>query len=89
MSAEEMRSDLEAFVNRGLSEGWCGWPMKGPSSCRGALGIAAYATPAAVTLFRGVQEGPLKCDREPAWFGRVAGLDDSSGGAGFGRSELC
>ncbi len=26
MSSEEMRSELEIFVNRGLREGWCGWP---------------------------------------------------------------
>ncbi len=28
MSAEEMRTELEAFVNKGLREGWCGWPVK-------------------------------------------------------------
>jgi hypothetical protein len=28
MSAEEMRTELEAFVNKGLREGWCGWPLK-------------------------------------------------------------
>jgi hypothetical protein len=28
MSAEEMRIELEAFVNKGLREGWCGWPLK-------------------------------------------------------------
>ena len=26
MSSEEMRTELEIFVNRGLREGWCGWP---------------------------------------------------------------
>lgn len=30
MSAEDMRNELEAFVNRGLEEGWCGWPTKRP-----------------------------------------------------------
>jgi hypothetical protein len=30
MSAEDMRIELEAFVNQGLAEGWCGWPTKGP-----------------------------------------------------------
>lgn len=28
MSSEEMRNELEAFVNTGLREGWCGWPVK-------------------------------------------------------------
>jgi hypothetical protein len=28
MSAEEMRTELETFVNKGLLEGWCGWPVK-------------------------------------------------------------
>jgi hypothetical protein len=26
MSSEEMRSELEIFVNQGLREGWRGWP---------------------------------------------------------------
>jgi len=29
MSAEDMRIELETFVNQGLQEGWRGWPMKG------------------------------------------------------------
>jgi len=28
MDSEAMRSDLEAFVNRGLQEGWHGWPTR-------------------------------------------------------------
>jgi hypothetical protein len=28
MSSEEMRVELESFVNTGLREGWCGWPLK-------------------------------------------------------------
>ena len=28
MSAEDMRIELETFVNQGLAEGWCGWPTK-------------------------------------------------------------
>jgi hypothetical protein len=30
MSSEDMRIELETFVNQGLEEGWCGWPTKGP-----------------------------------------------------------
>jgi hypothetical protein len=26
MSSEEMRTELETFVNKGLQEGWRGWP---------------------------------------------------------------
>jgi hypothetical protein len=26
MSSEEMRTELEIFVNQGLREGWRGWP---------------------------------------------------------------
>ncbi len=29
MSSEDMRVELESFVNRGLQEGWHGWPRKG------------------------------------------------------------
>jgi hypothetical protein len=28
MSSEEMRVDLESFVNEGLAQGWLGWPVK-------------------------------------------------------------
>jgi len=26
MNSEQMRVELERFVNQGLQEGWCGWP---------------------------------------------------------------
>ena len=28
MSSEEMRMELEQFVNTGLQQGWTGWPLK-------------------------------------------------------------
>jgi hypothetical protein len=28
MSSEQMRTELEIFVNIGLREGWRGWPLK-------------------------------------------------------------
>jgi hypothetical protein len=28
MSSEEMRVELESFVNAGLRQGWRGWPLK-------------------------------------------------------------
>jgi len=43
MSAEDMRIELEAFVNQGLAEGWCGWPTKRPSPARTESTGAGYA----------------------------------------------
>ena len=34
MSSEEMRVDLESFVNKGIEEGWKGWPLRGLSRTR-------------------------------------------------------
>ncbi len=28
MNSEQMRTELEIFVNKGLREGWRGWPLK-------------------------------------------------------------
>jgi hypothetical protein len=28
MSSEQMRAELEVFVNEGLQAGWRGWPLK-------------------------------------------------------------
>jgi hypothetical protein len=28
MNPDEMRVDLESFVNKGMAEGWSGWPLK-------------------------------------------------------------
>lgn len=28
MGPEEMKNELEQFLNRGLREGWTGWPVK-------------------------------------------------------------
>jgi hypothetical protein len=35
MSSEEMRTELETFVNEGLREGWRGWPRHEGRSFRG------------------------------------------------------
>lgn len=39
MSSEEMRTELEIFVNQGLREGWCGWPRDDCRLSPGTLGI--------------------------------------------------
>jgi hypothetical protein len=28
MSSKEMTEELESFVNKGIEEGWSGWPLK-------------------------------------------------------------
>jgi hypothetical protein len=38
MSAEQMRTELEIFVNDGLREGWEGWPLKSESQ-KGQSGL--------------------------------------------------
>jgi len=44
MSSEEMRIELESFVNTGLREGWRGWPLKAnhhqSAACRAQAGDA-------------------------------------------------
>ncbi len=51
MSSEEMRSELEIFVNQGLQEGWRGWPRH---DSRGSCGsIRAAGTNRTYTTARG------------------------------------
>ena len=57
MSSEEMRTELEIFVNEGLREGWRGWPLKSETqkgrSGRGRLGIAS------LRVWRGGRRKPV------------------------------
>jgi hypothetical protein len=87
MSAEEMRNELETFVNRGLSEGWGGWPTKGFSPCRADLSVASYATPTAMTQI-GVRQNALAHDRGPAWLTRRTRLESLFQDAALGRRDL-
>ena len=59
MSAEEMKNELEVFVNRGLSEGWGGWPTKNLAPRGGMSGGIGYATIPAGDLLPDVGKGPL------------------------------
>ena len=52
MSSEEMRNELEAFVNTGLRKGWHGWPLKEESRMSRTLGLSLHAE-----LVR-IQHGP-------------------------------
>jgi len=47
MNSQEMRMELESFVNRGLQEGWVGWPLKGRCGEDEAFGGRFCLTPAA------------------------------------------
>ena len=62
MSAEEMRTELESFVNQGLEEGWRGWPTRGQATCFGEWPKACGSAPAA--QFRRILEGLLLGDPE-------------------------
>lgn len=54
MSSEEMRTELESFVNQGLRKGWRGWPLKGPrEGLRGGFCVARTA----VGRFHGLRAG--------------------------------
>ena len=55
MSSEEMRIELEAFVNAGLQEGWCGWPLKDGSG-RSRLSVLPLCTELA-GFWRGQDRG--------------------------------
>lgn len=48
MSSEEMRTELEAFVNAGLREGWSGWPLKGESRMSRTPGLPVHPRPARI-----------------------------------------
>lgn len=39
MSSEEMRTELEIFVNQGLQEGWRGWPRHDSRASHRTIGI--------------------------------------------------
>jgi len=45
MSSEEMRIEMEKFVNAGLREGWRGWPLKAESHESGAWSSEAGDVP--------------------------------------------
>ena len=84
MSAEEMRSDLEIFVNRGLSEGWGGWPTKGLAPGRAEIGRAT----AAATQLSGVRGDSLMHDRGSVWFAQATPLQGQFKDAALGRLGL-
>ena len=52
MSSEEMRIELETFVNAGLREGWRGWPVKAQADAGQTVDSRLYTT-AGATSFDG------------------------------------
>jgi hypothetical protein len=52
MSSDEMRMELEQFVNKGLREGWTGWPLKVEACVESRLAGQWSALPSRVWLCR-------------------------------------
>ncbi len=59
MSADEMRTELESFVNQGLAEGWCGWPTTRQPSRFEQWQETYCSGPMALASWQGGREGPL------------------------------
>jgi hypothetical protein len=72
MSSDEMRVDLESFVNEGLREGRQGWPLKSQLYCHheGVRSVFLRAIPALAQSFRGSLERTLP---EEGRFSRLFG----------------
>jgi hypothetical protein len=56
-----MRFELEAFVNMGLREGWCGWPLKEESGMNQTLSLPLHAV--SVRFWRRRDNGVTVPDR--------------------------
>lgn len=59
MSSEEMREDLESFVNEGIKEGRNGWPVKGRSSDVDEYPLEHGGEDGEIQPFDFMQERPL------------------------------
>ena len=57
MSSEEMRTELEIFVNEGLRAGWRGWPLKSETP-QGRSG-GRRAGVAGLQIWRGSRRRPV------------------------------
>jgi hypothetical protein len=78
MSAEDMRIELEAFVNQGLAEGWCGWPTKGSLPGRKELTGTGYAPVAGLGH---------RADPRHWWFPRLVPAPRPQASSGDGESS--
>ena len=85
MSAEEMRVELESFVNEGLEKGWCGWPAKGPSSDVSEPGTTCCPRPTMAMLYDSIERHDLFLGGRRFWPGQAFVARELSGDFG-GRS---
>lgn len=63
MSSDEMRVDLESFVNQGITEGWQGWPLKGQFPCQHEGIRSIYRARGATALCRDARGQALALQR--------------------------
>ena len=66
MSSEEMRTELEIFVNEGLREGWRGWPLKSANDKTRPCGSRRNVT--ALRIWRGGRSKPVRVARRLGLF---------------------
>jgi hypothetical protein len=59
MSSEQMRVELESFVNKGLKEGWRGWPLKSQPPFQERI-RNLYSMPTTAGFFGCAQQIPLR-----------------------------
>jgi hypothetical protein len=67
-----MREELESFVNKGIEEGWSGWPLKGWSFDAGECRLKYCDDNSATGLFNRAQSRPLLVGER---FNRLFGVD--------------
>ncbi len=66
MSSEEMRTELEIFVNEGLREGWRGWPLKSGTQEARPCGNRPNVT--SLRLWHGRWSRPVRLTRRQGLF---------------------
>src|SRR3989304_3879646 len=72
MCSEELRLDLESFINKGLSKGLRGWPVKEEERPAAENGSQRYGQLAMLGFACHLREGPAACRFEPNPPRRVA-----------------
>ena len=66
MNANDMRTELESFLNEGLDKGWCGWPTKRASAETTPLSAQSLAS-SAVPMIGGDGHSVLSLWRAFPW----------------------
>ncbi len=78
MNAEDMRTELESFLNEGLDKGWCGWPTKRGSAEPTEQNTDRSAVSLAVPLIGGDGHSVLSLWRSLPWLLRSPGDSGSA-----------